>query len=73
MKNGRIKIGTTRVGFLPDNSKRLIELDNEYAVGNIYPDHVYIYIGKILRKAKHNQVCKAEVNGKAKIIELTKQ
>ncbi len=55
-------------------SKQLIEVSNEYAIGSIYINCVFIYLGETLRKAKNNQPCKAEVNGKTcKIIELTKQ
>ena len=56
------------------DSKQLIEVSNEHAVGNIYPDSVYIYIENKLRKAKNNDPCKAEVIGKiCTIVELTKE
>ena len=73
MKNGLIKIGTTKVGFLPDNSKQLLFINNEYAIGNIYPDCTYIYINEKLRKVKDGQFCKAKITKKgAVIIELIK-
>ena len=73
MKNGHIKIGTTKIGFLPDNSKQLFLINNEYTIGNIYPGCAYIYINEKLRKVKEGQFCKAKIirNG-AVIIELIK-
>ena len=73
MKNGCIKIGTTKVGFLTDNSKQLLFIKNEYAIGNIYPDCAYIYINDKLRKVKEGQFCKAKTTKeKTTIIELIK-
>ena len=52
-------------------SKQLIEVSNEHAVGNIYPDSVYIYIENKLRKAKNNDPCKAKITrDTCNIIEL---
>ena len=73
MKNGRIKIRATRIRFLPDNSKQLIEVENETYPVIIKDNEYWILLEKSWNICKDSQPCEAKIkDNKVIIISLTK-
>ena len=74
MKNGRIKIRATRIRFLPDNSKQLIEVENETYPVIIKDNEYWILLEKSWNICKDSQLCEVEIkDNKATIISIIKE